>query len=56
MHEREAVFARVFRFLGLDADVEEADAVLKLFAGRDGLAADGGEGAVAGGGVVGAGN
>lgn len=56
MNECKAVFAQVFRFSGLHADIEEADAVLELFSGRDGLAADGREGAMAGGRVVGAGD
>jgi len=51
MYEDE--LARRFAFR-LDADVEEADAVLELLEWTDGLTSDGGEGFVMRGRVVGA--
>ena len=56
VHKDEAVLGRVCGGFGLDADVEEAHAVVELVARRDGLAAHGGKRFVAGGTVVGAGN
>lgn len=54
MYQVEVVRVRVERLGDLDADVEEAESVLQLLLGRDGLAPDGWRGLVVSGGVVGA--
>ena len=56
MDEDELVVGGITRVLGLEPDVEEADAVVELFGGRRGLASDGREGFVTGGRVVWAGD
>ena len=56
MDEDEAVGVRFIGGGHLHAQVEEADAIGELFAGADGLTADGGRGAVMGGRVVGTGD
>ncbi len=54
--EDDAVFGEILGGFGLNSNVEEADAVVELFAGTDCLAADGGEGSMACRGVVGSGD